>query len=520
MSTPLWITATPPAPCAELDIGHLAGPYVAADVLARFLRADGERVLFTTGTADHTASVAARALRAQRTPEDVADGYRTAIRADWQHAGIEFDHIVHPRRDRGYARWTRALFRSLHADGAIVVRSRPMPYCVPCERRLHGALVTGGCPHCAAASEGGVCRVCALPNDGGTLTDPSCTLCGTPAQLRRSRRPYFALEQFRGPLADYWAASELPPSLAVLCETLVEDGLPDVAVGHPGDWGIPVPVDGLDGHRIDGCFEAAAMHLFGQGFDKQPLPERTAHFGGFGHTFCHAVLLPAILLAKGVKLPQDFYVNETRTGAEGHEGAWALDLLIEYGSDTLRRHVLEGRTAARRPDFRLDEPAATLRILTGTWNGWLNRLFDAVYEENGGVIPDAAPGGAGWGTQLRRLHRAADDLRDAYSPESFDPRRVVLLLDEVVLSAADFGYANAHQRRRPSAGGRHLPSLTAQLSIASALCAWAAPVMPEGSRRLASALHIEPGRPVTADALAVPSPGTRLLRPSGPVFGF
>lgn len=520
MNTPLWITATPPAPCAELEIGHLAGPYVAADVLARFLRADGERVLFTTGTADHTASVQAKALRAHREPGEVADSYRSWITADWRHAGIEFDQIVHPRRDRGYARWIQQLFRGLHADGAVVMRTRPMPYCAVCDRWLHGALVTGGCPHCRAAAEGGMCRTCALPNDGGALTDPSCGLCGAEAQTRRIRRPYLVLEQYRDSLADYWAASELPPRLSVLCETLVEDGLPDVAVGHPGAWGVPVPVDGFEDHRIDGCFEAAAMHLFGQGFDRRPLPERIAHFGGFGHTFCHAVLLPAVLLARGVKLPQDFYVNETYAAAEGPEEAWALDLLIEYGSDTLRRHVLEGRPAARRTDFRMDDLARTRRILTGTWNGWLNRLFDAVYEENDGLVPATAPGGAGWVTQLRRLQRAVDDLRDAYAPETFDPRRVVLLLDEIVLSTADFGHANTYQRRRPSAGGRHLPSLAAQLSIAAALCAWAGPVMPEGAKRLASALRIEPGRPVTADALTAPAPGTRLARLSGPVFGF
>lgn len=523
MSTTLWITTTPPAPSAELELGHLAGPYVAADVLARFLRADGERVGFTAGIADHAASVEVKASRVGRAPGDVADGYRASITADWRHAGVEFDHVVHPRRDPGYTRWVRALFRRLHTDGALVVRSRPMPHCAPCRRALHGALVTGGCPHCQAPAEGGVCRACALPNDGGTLTAPTCALCGAPAQLRRVSRPYVALEQFREPLAHHWAASELPPRLAALCEALAEDGLPDVAVGHPGDWGIPVPLAGFEGYRVDGCFEEAAMHLFGQGFDKRPLPARTAHFGGFGHTFCHAVLLPALLLARGVKLPQDFYVNETYTGAEPAESgkaSWALDLLIEYGSDTLRRHVLEDRPAARSVGFRMADLDRTRSTLTTTWNGWLGRLFDAVHSENDGMVPATAPGGAGWTTQLNRLHRAVEDLRDAYAPGRFDPRRVVLLLDEVVRSTADFGYANAYQRSRPGSGGRHLPSLAAQLSVAAALSAWAAPVMPEGAGRLAAALGIEPGKPVQAAALAGPAPGTPLAPPPAPAFGF
>src|SRR4051812_27102823 len=74
MSPPLWITATPPASHGELHIGHLAGPYVAADVLSRHLRADGRPVLFSTGTADHTDSVELRAVRGGRKPEEVAEG--------------------------------------------------------------------------------------------------------------------------------------------------------------------------------------------------------------------------------------------------------------------------------------------------------------------------------------------------------------------------------------------------------------------------------------------------------------
>nr|WP_234312950.1 class I tRNA ligase family protein [Streptomyces griseus] len=301
MSTPVWITATPPATHGELHIGHLAGPYVAADVLTRYLRAEGEPVRFTTGTADHASSVEVRALRLGRKPEEVAEGYRAAIAADWLRSGVEFDHIVRPRRDKGYGRWVRELFAKLYAQGVIAPRTRLLPYCEPCGRWLHGAHATGSCPHCGAASDGGMCHECARPNDGGDLIGARCAVCDAPAVARRCRRLYIPLEPFRGVLADYWAAADLPPRLAALCESLVEDGLPDIAVGQPADWGLEVPVEGFPEHRIDGCFEAAAMHLFG--YDTEgPLPPRAIHFCGFGHSFCHAVLLPVLLLAQDVKL--------------------------------------------------------------------------------------------------------------------------------------------------------------------------------------------------------------------------
>ncbi|TXS32508.1 methionine--tRNA ligase [Streptomyces sp. adm13(2018)] len=521
MSTPVWITATPPATHGELHIGHLAGPYVAADVLTRYLRAEGEAVRFTTGTADHASSVEVRALRHHRKPEEVAEGYRAAITADWLRSGVEFDHIVRPRRDKGYTRWVQALFGRLYAQGVIAPRTRLLPYCEPCDRWLYGAHATGTCPHCGAVSDGGMCHECARPNDGGDLIGARCALCDTPATSRRCRRLYVPLEPFRDTLADYWATAGLPPRLAALCESLVEDGLPDIAVSHPAEWGLQVPVEGFPDHRVDGCFEAAAMHLFGYDV-KGPLPRRAIHFCGFGHAFCHAVLLPVLLLAQDVKLPQDFNVNESYVIEEGvQEGnVWALDLLTEYGSDTLRRHVLQARPLGRRTVFHRERLAAARHELDESWNSWLSRLFAAVREECGGLAPQALPGGTGWEILERRLHRGVDDLREAYGPDAFDPRRAVAVLDEMVRSAADFGHVNAHERCRPSTSCRHLPALAAQLAVASALSAWSRPVMPEGADRLAAALRAEPGRPVDWQALTAPLPGTRLEPPSGPVFGF
>ncbi|MEU7020381.1 class I tRNA ligase family protein [Streptomyces sp. NPDC046203] len=521
MNTPVWITATPPATHGELHIGHLAGPYVAADVLTRFLRADGEAVRFTTGTADHAGSVEVRALRHHRKPEEVAEGYRAAMVADWQRAGVEFDHIVGPRKDRGYGRWVRDLFSRLYARGVIAPRTRLLPYCEPCERWLHGAHATGTCPHCGAVSDAGMCHECARPNDGGDLLAPRCAICDTPAVAKRCRRLYIPLEPFRDQLSSYWNMVELPPRLAALCESLVEDGLPDIAVGHPASWGLTVPVEGFPEHRIDACFETAAMHLFGYDVTG-PLPRRALHFSGFGHSFCHAVLLPVLLLAQDVKLPQEFDVNESYVVEEGvGEGhVWALDLLTEYGSDSLRRHVLQTRPHGRRTVFQRDRLVAARQELDENWNGWLGRLFAAVREECDGRAPQALPGGTGWHVLERRLRRGIEDLREAYGPDAFDPRRAVAILDEMVRSVADFGYVNAHERCRPTTECGHHRALAAQLAVASALAAWARPVMPEGADRLAAALQAEPGRPVDWSSLLPPAAGTRLAPPSGPVFGF
>ncbi|NLU66124.1 class I tRNA ligase family protein [Streptomyces sp. HNM0574] len=531
MTGPVWITATPPATDGELHIGHLAGPYVAADMLSRYLRADGTPVRFTTGTSDHDSSVEVRSLRVGRKPDEVAAGYREAIAADWLSSGVEFDEIVHPGASTAFVGWLRELYARMAAEGLLVPRTRLLPHCASCERWLHGAHVTGNCPHCDAPGSGGMCHECARPNDCGDLLDARCARCGGEARARRCRRLYLPLEPFRERLAEFWDdGAGMPPRLVALCRRLAEDGLPELAVSHPGEWGVPVPVEGFPEQRVDACFEAAALHLYGYAFDRRAEPGHTVHFCGFGHAFCHAVLLPVLMFTRGLKLPQDFVVNEPYVldarDAEGEPPVWALDLLAEHGSDTLRRHVLRERPTARRTAFSHEELRRTRAELDATWNRWLSRLFAAVREECGGVVPDAEPGGAGWPTLLRRLERAAEDLREAYGPLALDPRRAVAVLDEAVRCAADFADVNAHlhdrdRGRAPTTGGDERPrALAAQLAVAAALTAWARPVMPEGADRLAAALGVTPGGPVTAAALCAPRPGSRLAPPSGPVFGF
>ncbi|MER7174876.1 class I tRNA ligase family protein [Streptomyces mesophilus] len=516
----LWITTTPLAPDGELHIGRLAGPYVAADVLARFLRADGRAALLTTGTADHRSSVAVRARRTGRDAGQVADGFRAGIMADWRRAGITFDRLVRPGRDRSYQAALARLFRQLYARGALVPRTRPAPYCAPCDQVLHGAHVRGGCPHCGALSGAGVCRACARPNDGADLTDAVCVRCGAATVPKDRRGLWLPLEPLRHELVEYWDTAQLPPRLASFCARLAADGLPEIAVSSPGGPGVPVPVEGFSGQRIDAGFEDAVMQVVAQGGlgpGGPALPQQALHFGGFGHAIGPVLLLPAVLLALGVKPVQRTLVNWTyRVDDEpGRHGAWALDLLNEYGSDTVRRHVVETWPLGRSTVFREAGLHRTRQVLDQEWNGWLRALFAAVEEGSGGRVPEGAAGGAGWEELRARLVGAAGELRAAYETGTFDPRGAVPVLDAVVRGAAEFG-----RTHRDAGGGPGLEALVGQLAVASALAAWSWPLMPEGAERLAAALGIQAGGPVTVAALAAPPAGTRVLAPGAPVFAF
>jgi methionyl-tRNA synthetase len=111
--------------------------------------------------------------------------------------------------------------------------------------------------------------------------------------------------------------------------------------------------------------------------------------------------------------------------------------------------------------------------------------------------------------------RLAGDLRDAYSLPGFDPRRAVGLLDELVRCVSDFGYVHGHEPRPRD----RRAALSAQLAVAAALAAWAAPALPAGAGRLSEVVGLPPGRRVDAAALAPLPAGFQLTLPPMPIFG-
>ena len=86
-----WITATPPTPNGPLHVGHMAGPYIAGDVLRRFTEADGRAVLYTTGLDDHQTYVPVRGAKDGPQVQETAG--QPALEQDQR----ERDHADRPR---------------------------------------------------------------------------------------------------------------------------------------------------------------------------------------------------------------------------------------------------------------------------------------------------------------------------------------------------------------------------------------------------------------------------------------
>src|SRR6266542_6833489 len=115
------VLSPPPTPNGPLHLGHLAGPYVAADVAVRALRLRGERVLSVCGLDDHQNYVLARARQEGAGARPLRDHYAGLIRDVFDRLRVTHDVFVEPAADPAYRAAVARFLAELVDTGAVPV---------------------------------------------------------------------------------------------------------------------------------------------------------------------------------------------------------------------------------------------------------------------------------------------------------------------------------------------------------------------------------------------------------------
>lgn len=479
----MLITATPPTPNGDLHLGHLSGPYLAADTLRRFHTVRGTHAVYLTGIDDHQSYTDVRARQDARPPESVADDFGDRIEQVWRSAGMAPDVSGRPRRDPLHAQLVQDFVARLHHKGHLVPKTAPAPFCSPCDRVIFEGYVRGGCPHCGRTTGGNACEDCGEPNDCGELASPVCVLCGEPAEIKPVERLYFRLSAFEQPLRHFWDAVRMPPHLRELCLRMAAKGLPDVAVSHPSDWGLPVPIPGFETHRVYVWFEMGPGYLAAA--ESLPVVGGARAAGwrawwgdpqvpivqcfGFDNGWFHAVLFPAMFMAydEDIVLPSSFVTNEfyrlgdDKFSTSRRHAIWARDFFEEESVDVTRVLLARERPEATRTSFTMEHYRREEAHITEVWGGWVQAVGRRVLARTSGLVPAIG--------ELRPEHRAfskrLEFLRDltelAYDEAAFSPQLAVETVDLLVRVATVFGDHHDHLANMTSPGGDVLATATA-----------------------------------------------------------
>ena len=509
MTRRVLATATPPTPNGDLHVGHLAGPYLAADVFRRYRTARGDDVAFVTSTDDNQTYLERKAEVLGQTPEDTAASYARDIRRTLGLADMEPDAFTQPVTSPVHARYVGELFSALVGKGVVRAHDTPMLHCPKCARDLFDHDAQGTCHNCGEPCDVGICEECGLPSSAELLRGPRCTRCGTTPELRTVTRLCIDLEEHRSALEAYHATPRSRPHTRALWETLAAGRLPLVAVSNPGTWGVPCDVPGFEHHRWwcmaemgpgyvattqsmaadRGEPDAWRRYWEGEGAE-------VVQFFGYDNSYWQTVVHPTLFLASGVRPADYFVVNEfylldgRKFSSSKNHAVWGPDILGIVPPDVLRYHLCLTNPEHEQTNFTLTSVADTVDAdLAGEAHAAVAALMARAAEATG------AGGGPGGLTQ--RAIALAEDVGRVLEPAAFSLRDAVRVWHE--------GLRELGAR---SAGAGSGTDPTDAALAASLVASTAAPMMPAFGARLWDALGA-PGT-VGANPWATPAPAINL----------
>lgn len=515
---PALVFSTPPTPNGDLHLGHLSGPYLAGDILRRSLLEQGRVAHHASGRDDNQTYVVVKGVKDRRTPEAVAEDFANLIQETWAMAGIEMHGFIRPDRDGPYAQFVREGIDRLMARGLIVERETDV-LLDPQGRYLHEAYVQGKCPHCGEGSDGNACEACGRPNDCTDLVDPRVRFTGATPVKGRAKRLFFRLSALQDELSQYVRMAAMPAKVFDLCARMIEDGLPDIAISHPTEWGIRHTVPGHENSVIYVWFEMAFGYLWQAGEIAGSTGDRWAdaaraydgsreiiHCYGFDNAYYHTLLFPAVYIGldMGLVPPRVHVVNElldldgSKFSTSRNHLIWGRDFLGQVPRDYVRFALARYRPEGVRADFNAAEAINLVnRVFAQDLRGWMQDLAGALGSDH--EVPETGAWDNEQAAFLSHIEHTYHSVQRALEIDAFSPRQAAAGIEAMIAAGARFARTQAPFLRGTGAfASNHRRTAVALLAYGLLLLERCArPIVPEICQELRGFLGIDPATPVS-----------------------
>jgi methionyl-tRNA synthetase len=391
-----YITTAIDYPNAEPHIGHTLEK-VAADVIARYRRLQGDEVYFSMGLDENSQHVAKAAEAHQVSLPAWIARMDEAFRLAWAKLDISYDRWIRTTEELHF-RAAQEMFLRAQDRGDVYKAIYSGWYCPNCNTFYRDEdLVDGKCPdHPAVALE-----------------------------WVEEENYFFALSRYSERLLAYIATHPhfiSPPSRLAEVMSFFHQGLRDFSISRRVDprrpiWGVPVPGD--PDQVIYVWFDALTNYLTAVGFPDHGAQfehywPAAAHVIGKDIVRFHCLYWPAMLMSADLPLPRQVAVHgfTTLEGKKISKSAGnvvsPVELVDEFGTDAVRYSILRNLSFVSDSDFsRAGLIQRHNAELARDLGNLLNRVVSMIKRYRQGVVPQ--PGAAG---ELEQdLRRAAAEAR-------------------------------------------------------------------------------------------------------------
>ena len=410
---------------AEIHVGNITGSHLPGDIVARYHRLKGNKVLMVSGTDSHGTPVTLAADKAGRPVEEVYKEYHDGFLEVFKGWGITYDLFTTTHTENHF-RVSQAMFLALKQNGFLFTQKSLQWYSPSSKRFLPDRYVEGTCYICAfEGARSDQCDNCGNVLEPEKLINPRSKEGGA-LELRETEHFYLDLSKLEPDVKKFLQERAKHLREPVIGESLGKieaEGLKPRPITRDLDWGVPIPIEGWTeaGKRIYVWFEAVIGYLSapiewgkisGQGEawrDWWVNPHaKQFHFIGKDNIFFHTSLWPAELMGAGVEflkifaedekpltLPFDVPANQfmnlegQKISGSRNWAVWGRDALTRYDPDALRYYLTVNMPELKDSDWDwADFVARNNNELVATWGNLVNRVLSFAFKHWEGHVPD------------------------------------------------------------------------------------------------------------------------------------
>src|SRR3990167_11046748 len=323
---------------AKPHIGH-AYTTVAADILARFKKLQGEEVFFSAGTDEHGMKIQKKAEEAGKNPQEFTDEIAAQFHDLWERLNIGYTKFIRTT-EPGHKQAVQKVLQTLYDSGAIYKGFYEGLYCVGCEQfKIAADLIEGKCPDHNSVPE--------FMKEEAYL-------------LKMTMRQEELIEKIESDMF------HIAPKKykAEMLSFLKGETLQDISISRKNvSWGIPLPFDETQTTYVWADAFLNYLTVLGWDGDPQNVPTQwpaDVQLVGKDILRVHATIWPAILMHLGVPLPKFLFthghiLSGGKKMSKTLENAIAIDEMIEkFGTDGTRYLLLSAGTFGDDVDLTME----------------------------------------------------------------------------------------------------------------------------------------------------------------------
>lgn len=413
------VTTALPYANGPLHLGHCAGTFIPADIFVRYKRLCGEEIIHIGGSDEHGAAITIAAEKAGTTPQAIVDKFHALQKEALQKLGISFDNFSRTSLPIHH-QTTQEFFLDMAQKGILIKKTEQQFYDEDAKMFLADRYIVGTCPVCRhPEANGDQCENCGTYLSPTELINPKSKLTGKTPVLRETLHWYFPLGRYQKALEAFIdekeRSGEWRQNVINYARAWLKEGLGDRAITRDVSWGVKVPLAEKDaeGKVIYVWYDAVLGYISSTKEWAAKIGEpdkwreywlqddtRLVHFIGKDNVVFHALMFPAMLMAKNEGSKEKYVLVDNVVASEfmNIEGkkfsksrgyaVYLHEFLEKFPADALRYTIAMNYPETHDTDFSWkDFQNRTNGELADTLGNFVKRAVDFCNTRFGGIVP-------------------------------------------------------------------------------------------------------------------------------------